>query len=148
SLFSTIGILAALQERHRTGIGKHLDVAMYDALLTLLANYGGYFHATGEQPARVGSGHYFTVPYGTFSAADGQIALAVMTDASWLGVCRALELDALGSDERLRTLSGRFEHREHIYAILRPAMERLTVHELISRLDAADVPCAPVNDIG
>ncbi|GAA4326039.1 CaiB/BaiF CoA-transferase family protein [Pigmentiphaga soli] len=148
SLFAAIGILAALHRRRDTGAGQFIDVAMYDSLLTLLANHGGYFNATGRQPERAGSGHYFTVPYGTFEAADGEIAIAVMTDANWAGLCQALGLDELGADPALRTLQGRAAQRERVYAAVRPAIARLAVAELVERLGAADVPCAPVNDIG
>lgn len=148
SLFAVIGILAALFERRQTGEGRFIDVAMYDSLLTLLANYGGYFNATGEQPERAGSGHYFTVPYGTFAAADGDIAITVMTDANWSGLCNALGLETLAADMRLRNLHGRAAHREHIYGTMGPVLKQHTVAGLVELLGKADVPCAPVNDIG
>ncbi len=148
SLFAVIGILAALFERKQTGAGRFIDVAMYDSLLTLLANYGGYFNATGEQPGRTGSGHYFTVPYGTFEAADGDIAITVMTDANWSGLCLALGLDDLGADPSLRSLHGRSADRVRIYGTLGPVLKQHTVAGLVELLGKADVPCAPVNDIG
>ncbi len=148
SLFAVIGILAALFERKNTGAGRFIDVAMYDSLLTLLANYGGYFNATGEQPKRAGSGHYFTVPYGTFETADGDIAITVMTDANWSGLCLALGLDELAADPSLRSLHGRSADRERIYRMLGPVLKQHTVAALVELLDKADVPCAPVNDIG
>jgi len=147
SLFATIGILAALYRRRSTGKGEYLDVSMYDSLLTLLANHGGYARATGAQPARAGSGHYFTVPYGTFEAADGEIVIAVMTDTNWARLCESLALSELGADPRLKTLSGRAEHRERIYAELTPVLRQHSVASLIERFGQNDVPCAPVNDI-
>jgi crotonobetainyl-CoA:carnitine CoA-transferase CaiB-like acyl-CoA transferase len=148
ALFAVIAIISALYRRRDTGTGEYLDVAMFDSLLSLLANHGGYYRATGSQPARSGSGHYFTVPYGTFDAADGRIVVAVMTDVAWRRLCLALGLDALAEDPRLATLAGRAEHRDQVYDALRPVLKRHTVAELIARLDEADVACAPVNDIG
>jgi len=147
-LFAVIGILAALHRRRDTGQGEYLDIAMYDSLLTLLANHGGYYLATGAQPQRAGSGHYFTVPYGTFDAADGQIVIAIMTDTNWLRLCQALGLHELAADARLATLGGRAEHRDYVYGELCPVLRRHTVAELIELLAQADVACAPVNDIG
>ena len=147
SLFASIGILAALYRRRTTGAGEHLDIGMFDCLLSLLANYGGHVRATGAQPERSGSLHYYTVPYGAFDAADGQIIIAAMTDTNWRQLCRALALDALAADTRLATGPGRAEHRDEIHAVLMPLLRRHSVLELVERLDAADVPCAPVNDI-
>lgn len=148
SLFAVIGILAALFERKQTGAGRFIDVAMFDSLLTLLANYGGYFNATGEQPERAGSGHYFTVPYGTFKAADGDIAITVMTDANWSNLCSALGLGELAADASLRSLHGRAADRDRIYGTLGPVLKQHSVAQLVELLGCADVPCAPVNDIG
>jgi formyl-CoA transferase/CoA:oxalate CoA-transferase len=147
SLFAAMGVLAALYRRRDTGLGEYLDIGMYDCLLPLLANYGGHVLATGTQPERTGSGHYFTVPYGAFAAADQDIVIAVMTNANWLRLCETLGLDQLAADPRFRTLEGRAECREEIYAVLRPELKRHTVADLIERLGAADVACAPVNDI-
>jgi len=147
SLYASIGILAALYRRHRTGAGEYLDIGMFDCLLSLLANYGGHVRATGTQPERSGSLHYYTVPYGAFDAADGQIIIAAMTDTNWRQLCLALGLDALAADPRLASGPGRATHRDEIHARLMPLLRRHGVQELLERLDAAEVPCAPVNDI-
>jgi formyl-CoA transferase/CoA:oxalate CoA-transferase len=147
SLFAAIGILAALHRRRTTGQGEYLDVAMYDSLLTLLANHGGYVRATGTQPERAGSGHYFTVPYGTFAAADGEIVVAIMTDTNWARLCESLGLSELAADPQLKTLAGRAQHKERIYAELTAVLRGHTVASLIERFGDNDVPCAPVNDI-
>lgn len=148
SLFAAIGILAALYRRRATGHGEYLDIGMYDCLLALLANYGGHVHAMGSQPARTGSLHYFTVPYGAFDAADGQIIIAVMTEPNWQQLCKALDLRELAADPRLQSAAGRSTHREIVYRALLPVLQSSRVAELVERLDAADVPCAPVSDIG
>lgn len=147
SLFASIGILAALYRRRTTGAGEYLDIGMFDCLLSLLANYGGHVRTTGAQPERSGSLHYYTVPYGAFDAADGQVIIAAMTDTNWRQLCTALGLGALAGDARLATGPGRALHRDEIHAVLMPLLRRHTVTELVERLDAADVPCAPVNDI-
>ncbi len=147
SLFAVIGIVSALLERKATGAGRYLDVAMYDGLLSLLANHGGYYHFTGSQPERVGSAHYFSVPYGTFATADGEMVIAVFTDASWLGLCAALGAKEFGADPRFSTGNGRSTHRDALHAEICPRLKTWKTSELQQQLEAHNVPCAPVNDI-
>lgn len=147
SLFATIAILSALYQRKESGAGRFIDVAMFDSLLTLLGNHGSYHHFTGTQPERVGSGHYFSVPYGTYDAADGQVVVAVFTDASWAGLCNALGVSELAQDERFRTPGGRSENREALHATICPLLRELPSARLIEKLEQHNVPCAPVHDI-
>lgn len=147
SLFSAMGILAALYRRRDTGQGEYLDIGMYDCLLSQLANYGGHVLAMGTQPERTGSGHYFTVPYGSFEAADGEIVIAVMTNVNWLRLCETLGLSGLHDEQRYRSLEGRAQYRDEIYAVLKPELRKHKVADLLERFGAAEVACAPVNDI-
>jgi len=147
SLFAAIGIISAMYDRKTTGAGRYLDVAMYDGLLALLANHGGYYHFTGTQPQRVGSAHYFSVPYGTFPTADGEVVIAVFTDASWAGLCQALEIPQLGQDPRFATGNARSTHRDALHEQICPLIRQLTSADLQQRLESHNVPCAPVNDV-
>ncbi|MBV7482356.1 CaiB/BaiF CoA-transferase family protein [Bordetella sp. BOR01] len=148
SLFAVIGIVSALFERRTTGLGRYLDIAMYDSLLALLGNHGGYFHFTGTQAQRAGSGHYFSVPYGTFDAADKPIVIAVMTDASWIGLCAALGVPALGHDPRYATVGARAENRDALHREICPLIRAQASQDLLEKLEAHNVPHAPVNTVG
>ena len=147
SLFSTIAVISALYERHTTGIGKYIDIGMFDALLTSLANLAGYYHTTGTQPARVGSGHYVTTPYGAFEAADGEIIVAVYTNAAWAGLCCALKIPEFAGDERFATGPARAKNRDLVHSIICPKFKQLKSAHLLDLLDSNNVPCAPINTI-
>ena len=147
SLFATIAVVSALYERQATGVGKYIDIGMFDSLLASLANLGGYYHATGTQPARVGSGHYITTPYGAFEAADGEVIVAVYTNAAWAGLCVALDMPELAADERFATGPARAENRPLVHAIIGPRLKRMKSAPLLELLDRNGVPCAPINSI-
>ncbi len=148
SLFATIAITSALLERRDTGKGKYIDIAMFDSLLPLLANLAGHQHMTGGQPPRVGSAHYFTVPYGAFEADDGSVVIAAYTPAAWTGFCEALELPGLVSDPRFALTTARSENRQQLFDIVCPRLRQRKVAEVLELMDAHNVPCAPIHDIG
>ena len=147
SMYSTIAVISALYERHTTGVGKYIDIGMFNALLASLANLGGYYHTTGTQPARVGSGHYVTTPYGAFETADGEVIVAVYTNAAWAGLCHALEIPELAGDERFATGPARAKNRDLVHAIICPKFKTLKSASLLDLLDSHNVPCAPINTI-
>ncbi len=147
SLFAAVGIISALFERSVSGEGRYLDIAMYDSLLALLANHGGYFHFTGIPPERVGSAHYFSVPYGTFECADMPVVIAIMTDASWRGLCVALGIKELSDDERFASAAARAKNREAIHQMICPIIRAYNSRDLLELLEEHNVPHAPVNTI-
>jgi crotonobetainyl-CoA:carnitine CoA-transferase CaiB-like acyl-CoA transferase len=104
------------------------------------------FHETGEPLPRYGSGHPEIVPYQAFEAQDGWIFVAAWVDRLWLPFCKAVGLDALGSDPRFVTRADRLTHRAELEAILTPVFRTRPVAGWMETLEQADVLCAPVND--
>jgi crotonobetainyl-CoA:carnitine CoA-transferase CaiB-like acyl-CoA transferase len=146
-LYGGVGILAALANRERTGMGQHIDLALLDVHVACLANQAMNFLVGGTAPVALGNAHPNIVPYQDFPTADGHMVIAVGNDGQFVRLCTVLGDSALGSDPRFKTNRARVENR----AVLVPALNRLTTSrptaEWVSRLETAGVPCGPINDI-
>jgi crotonobetainyl-CoA:carnitine CoA-transferase CaiB-like acyl-CoA transferase len=149
-LYSALGILAALLAREKTGKGQALDMALFDAQLTLLINAGSNYLNAGESPQRWGNAHPSIVPYQVFRAGDGRhFVAAIGTDALWqrfLGVMEAEE--TLGRDARFQTNALRTKHREVLIPLLCAMFEKGLASEWLSRLLAADIPASAIQTVG
>ena len=99
-LYGVIAVQAALAQRERTGAGQHIDMALFDCMMAILANQGANYMATGRVPPRLGSGHPNIVPYQTFDTADGTIILAVGNDGQFARFCKVLMREDLAADSR------------------------------------------------
>jgi crotonobetainyl-CoA:carnitine CoA-transferase CaiB-like acyl-CoA transferase len=146
-LFTTIGILAALSSRERTGKGSQIEVSLFDADLAMLVNVVQNYLVSGSHPARYGNGHPNIVPYQTFACSDRHIAIAAGSDAHWQRLCAVLGCPELGIDPRFATNDVRVAHRADLVEAIAPAIATRTSTELIADLVAADVPCAAVSSI-
>jgi crotonobetainyl-CoA:carnitine CoA-transferase CaiB-like acyl-CoA transferase len=146
-MYAVAGILAALQERARSGLGQYIDLSLLDTQVAWLANQAMNYLVTGQPPARQGTAHPNIVPYQAFTTADGHLMLAVGNDAQFERFCRAAGAPGLAADARFATNAGRVAHR----ALLIPAVEALlrlrTTAEWLAALAAAQVPCGPINDL-
>lgn len=134
-------ILGALIARGRDGEGQRVEVSLFEAMLA--AQCYRVISGAGDEiqlPASVD-----VAPYGAFEAADGWVIIAVVTDRSWRALCEALELDELAADERFATNSGRAEHQREVIERVAAAVREIPAAEVLSRLDAAGVPCGPIN---
>ena len=140
-LYLVQGVLAALYERERTGRGRHVDVALLDALVSLLGYQAGQLFATGQAPTRLGSRHPSICPFETVQAADGPFVLCCGNDAQFRALAAELGLD---DEPRFRTNPGRVEHHDALLALLAERFRAAPVDAWIARLGAAGVPCAPV----
>lgn len=147
ALFSVVAILAAVNRRHVSGEGQHIDMSLTDCLLAVLANYSGYYFATGQQPERTGSDHYFSYPCNAYEVSDGYIVVATSTDEQWQRFCSALDLHDFAADPALKTRIGRAHRRFETDRKLSPRLKAMTQAEVIGRLDAAGIPCSAVNTI-
>ena len=147
ALFAVISILAAINARRDTGEGQHIDLSLQDCLLAVLANYSGYYFATGKQPELVGSRHYFSVPYGSYKTKDGYVVLATSTDEQWQSFCKELELPGLAADPELKSRQDRSANREKIEAVLQERLSSMTTGSIVSRMDKAGIPASPLNDL-
>jgi formyl-CoA transferase len=144
---AAVAILAALAGRDATGRGQRIDMALWDAQLAMLANVASNFLVTGERPGRFGNAHPNIVPYETFRAADGTLALALGSDGQWQSLCRELDRDDLGSDERYATNAGRVRNRAELVPELGRIFSAMRVDEAVALCGRAGVPAGPVRGV-
>src|SRR5215470_658464 len=140
------GILTALIARAASGQGQRVDASLLNGMLFAHTARLSVFHETGEPLPRYGSGHPEIVPYQAFEAADGWIFVAAWVDRLWLPFCKALGVDALGSDPRFATRADRLEHRAELDAALAPIFRGRPVAHWMEVLEQVDVLCAPINN--
>ena len=143
-VFGPMAVLAALNERSRTGRGRLIDISLYDGLIGMLGYFAQLAFLTGEDPPPMGSSHPNIVPYGSFPASDGYIIIAVLSESFWGKLCDALERPDLAADPRFATPTLRRDRREEVDQIISEVTRTRTVAQWEERLAAFDVPHAPV----
>lgn len=146
-LYATIAILAALRHAEATGQGQHIDMALMDCQAAVLANQAANFLVSGTVPGRLGNAHPNIAPYQVFPTADGHLVLAVGNDGQWQQFCAAAGLDVLAQDPRFASNAQRVANRDALIASLRPALLQDTTSGWMRRLEAAQVPCGPIQTI-
>ena len=146
-MYATIGILAALRHRDQTGEGQHIDLALVDASMAWLINEGTNFLTSGQLPERRGNAHPNIVPYDAFACADGHFLLAVGNDAQFARYADVIGLPELANDPRFVTNLSRIENRAALMDHILPAMKAMTKANLLTALQAAKIPCGPINNI-
>jgi crotonobetainyl-CoA:carnitine CoA-transferase CaiB-like acyl-CoA transferase len=144
-LYASVAILAALRERDRSGQGAHIDMALLDTQVAVLANQALNWMVSGDVPHRMGNGHANLVPYQAFRAADGEVIVAVGNDGQFERLCSILGLDALARDERFRTNSARVVNRGALIPLLERAIEWRGLREFSDALESAGIPAGPIN---
>jgi crotonobetainyl-CoA:carnitine CoA-transferase CaiB-like acyl-CoA transferase len=149
-LYSTIGILAALLAREKTGVGQALDMALFDSQLTLLINAGSNYLNAGESPQRWGNAHPSIVPYQVFRAGDGRhFVAAIGTDTLWLGLLHVIDATkTLGADPRFLTNALRTKHRDALIPLLCNIFEKAPADAWLSRMIAEDIPASAIQTAG
>ena len=147
-LYATIGILAAVQARHRTGEGQHLDISLLDSQVASLANQATSFLATGTSPVRLGNAHPSIVPYQSFPTADGAMIVAVGNDAQFARLATVLGHAEWGSDPRFASNRERVRHRAVLEPLMTAVTETANTRQWVVACEAVGVPCGPVNTIG
>jgi formyl-CoA transferase len=146
-LYAATGILLAVIDRQRTGEGQHIDIALFDALVSTLPMATGVLQATGQAPSRCGNDHPSIAPYEMLRARGADIMIAAANPSLWRRLCEAIEAPALTRDPRFETNTLRLQHRPAMKAALEAAFERYSVDDLIARLQAAGVPCGLVRNV-
>ena len=146
-LYATISILAALQHRNRTGEGQHIDLALLDAQMALLANQGSNWLNGGAEPRRMGNQHPTIVPYQDFACADGDIIIALGNDRQFRDLVAVLGLPEMAEDPRFATSAQRSDNREAMFAAINPAIASWKSEDLLAALEAAKLPCGKINTI-
>ena len=145
-MFGVMGILAALYERERSGLGQHVDISMLDCQISMLNYMATMYFLSGEDPYPIGNSHFVHVPYNTFTCSDGSIVIAVITDNFWTnlkGVVTCAEFDNAKYD----TQPGRWEDREMINARLNELLSVNSCAHWLALFEAQRIPCAPVNSL-
>jgi crotonobetainyl-CoA:carnitine CoA-transferase CaiB-like acyl-CoA transferase len=142
------GILLALLERERSGLGQHVDIALFDSMLSVMHLPVGILLATGASPGRRGNDHPSIAPYETLHAQDGRIIVAVANPRLWRQFLDAIGRPDLAEDPRFRTNTDRLEHRAELKEELERIFASMRVHDLIAKLEARQVPCGRVRTIG
>ncbi|MBM1815028.1 CaiB/BaiF CoA transferase family protein [Pseudosulfitobacter pseudonitzschiae] len=146
-MYATIGILAALRHRDRTGQGQHIDLSLVDAQMAWLVNEGTNYLTSGQVPERRGNAHPNIVPYDAFECSDGHVLLAVGNDAQFARFCDAVGLAGLSDDPRFDTNQHRIENRAALMERLSPTMKALQRAEVMQRLHAVKVPVGPIHNV-
>jgi len=146
-MYATIAVCAALAHRAETGVGQHLDLALFDALTAVLANQGANYLATGKSPGRLGNAHPNIVPYQTFKTADGAVILACGNDNLFRKFCEVASCAHLADDPRYASNGKRVENRVELTRILDEIFARRTTREWVEALEVAGVPNGPINTI-
>jgi crotonobetainyl-CoA:carnitine CoA-transferase CaiB-like acyl-CoA transferase len=146
-MYATIAICAALAHRETSGRGQHLDLALLDTQVGILANQGMNYLATGEVPRRLGNAHPNIVPYQPFRTKDGDVILACGNDNLFNKFCEVADCQELAKDPRFATNSKRVENREAITALLAEIFSKRTTKDWCDALEAAGVPNGPINDL-
>ena len=146
-LYASNAILAALLHARATGEGQHIDIALFEAQAAMLANQASNWFVSGDVPERLGAAHPNLAPYQPLPTRDGALVVAVGNDGQFQALCLALEAPDLASDPRFANNSGRVGHREELTRTLEALTGPRTTGELIAALEAAGVPCGPINTI-
>jgi len=146
-MYATIAICAAIAHREKSGTGQHLDLALLDTQVGILANQGMNYLATGVPPGRIGNAHPNIVPYQPFKARDGDVILACGNDNLFNKFCEVAGCQHLARDARFATNSKRVENREAITSLLAEIFARRTTQEWCDALEAAGVPNGPINNL-
>ena len=146
-LYATIAVQAALAEREKSGLGQHIDLALLDVQIACLANQASNYLAGGLVPRRMGNAHPNIVPYQAFPTADGDIILAVGNDGQFAKFCAVAGHPEWSSDARFASNAQRVSNRAVLVPLLRQATVMRTSADWIAALEAAGVPCGPINRI-
>jgi glutaryl-CoA transferase len=146
-MYASIAICAALAHRAQSGSGQHLDLALLDSQIALLAYQNTNYFATGVPPERIGNLHPNIVPYQPFRAADGELILACGNDNLYNKFCQAAGCPELARDPRFATNGKRVENRAELTRLLAEVFKKRSTREWLELLETAGVPNGPINDI-
>jgi crotonobetainyl-CoA:carnitine CoA-transferase CaiB-like acyl-CoA transferase len=148
ALYGALAAVAALYARRETGRGQFIDVSLLEAGVSLAIWEAGKFFATGEIPGPQGSAHQSNAPYQAFASADGWLTIGATTPRNWEAFCRALGMERLLEDPRYRNTSLRYRHRDSLIPVIAQVIATRPTADWLATLEAAGVPCAPIEDFG
>ena len=146
-MYASSAILAAVIHRDRSGEGQYIDMALLDTQVAMLANISSNYLCSGVSPHRWGNAHPNVVPYQTFQTSDSWIIVAVGNDSQFRNFVKAGNREALADDPRFATNPARIEHRAVLIPLLVEIVKEKTKAQWITLLEAAGVPCGPINNL-
>ncbi|OWT53478.1 CaiB/BaiF CoA transferase family protein [Candidimonas nitroreducens] len=146
-LYATVGILAALAHRDKTGCGQHIDAALLDVQVACLANQAMNYLVSGKAPQRMGNAHPNIVPYQDFQTKDGYIIVAVGNDGQFRRFCEALGHPEWADDPRFSTNAERIAHRQTLQGLIQGVMRRRGTRAWTIALEEGGIPCGPINSL-
>jgi crotonobetainyl-CoA:carnitine CoA-transferase CaiB-like acyl-CoA transferase len=146
-MYATVAILAALRHRDATGEGQTIDMALLDAQVAMLANLGANYLVTGAAPRRAGNAHQNIVPYQVFEVADGHVIVAVGNDSQFVKFCEIAGCAEVARDPRFARNADRVRYRDVLVPMLAEVMKTRAKQDWLSSMEAAKVPCGPINDL-
>jgi len=146
-VYACSAILAAVEVRHRTGLGQHIDMSLLDVGMAILANQAAGFLNTGASPTRQGNTHPSLVPYQDLPTADGAMLLAVGNDGQFARFSEAAGQPQWARDARFVTNTDRVRHRDALIPLIETETRKHTTAEWIALLEHRAVPCGPINTV-
>ena len=146
-LYSVIAIQAALILRNSTGEGQHIDMALLDSTVGVLANQAMNFLASGKAPTRLGNAHPNIAPYQVFPVSDGNIIIACGNDSQFARICDILRLSAVAADDRFKTNADRVRHRAELTQVMEAQTKLFQRTDLLADLARVGVPAGPINTV-
>jgi crotonobetainyl-CoA:carnitine CoA-transferase CaiB-like acyl-CoA transferase len=144
-MYACVSILAALAERDRSGRGQHIDCALLDSAVAMMAVMNMNYLVTGAPPARAGNAHQNIVPYQVFACADGHLILAVGNDGQFAKFCAVADVPEWAADPRFARNADRVRHRATLVPMVERVMRTRTQRDWLAALESAGVPCGPIN---
>ncbi len=146
-IYGVTAILAALHQRHATGRGQHVDMALFDTAVSITANQAMNYLSTGTPPGRTGNYHPNLTPYQVFDCSDGHIIIATGNDAQYQRLCRLLGLDWMAEEPKFLTNADRVANREEMIGLLMAQTVKRTRAELLDGCEAGGIPAGPINNM-
>jgi crotonobetainyl-CoA:carnitine CoA-transferase CaiB-like acyl-CoA transferase len=146
-VYSVIGILAAVEQRHKTGKGAYVDTALVDSTVGVLANNVMNYLVSGKIPERLGNAHANIVPYQEFPAADGFLIVATGNDRQYQDFCKVIGAPELGTDPNYIDNTSRLKHRTELVGKLTELTKKMKRDDLLAKLEAVKVPAGPINNL-
>jgi crotonobetainyl-CoA:carnitine CoA-transferase CaiB-like acyl-CoA transferase len=148
SMWATVGILAALHRRDRTGLGEHVDVGLLDGLIGMLAYLAELYLVTGQDPPRTGNNHPTVPAYGRYAVKDGHMVIAAQMDPFWQAFCRAADRPDLADDPRYRSVAARAARYAEVETLVAEILSTRDADAWERVLAQADVPHARILSVG
>jgi crotonobetainyl-CoA:carnitine CoA-transferase CaiB-like acyl-CoA transferase len=146
-LYAAIAVLAAVNDRHRTGEGQYIDLSLLDVQVACLANQASNFLVSGQAPSRLGNAHPNIVPYQEFPTSDGFMILAIGNDGQFTRFSQEAGHPEWSTDERFRSNPMRVIHRAHLIPLIEAVARLKTTAEWMESLERVGVPCGPINSL-